>query len=258
MPASLALDDYLDGLATAAARLREDTTDLPDESVVPTCPQWSALQLVAHTGMVHRWATAIIRGDEHAQAPSYSAALEEDGMQQPDPGGWLLAGADALELTLREAPDDLDVFFFLRDAPKPRLAWARRQCHETTIHAFDGLAARLGQVPTAADAELAPRIAADGIDELLRGFATRRGESLRTSRLITVAIQPSDVEQSWTLRLSPEQASCEIGLPDRADSTWTGTAAELYLGLWNRGRQIGQDGLDVIGFWRDNMRVEWS
>ncbi|NNG40350.1 maleylpyruvate isomerase family mycothiol-dependent enzyme [Flexivirga sp. ID2601S] len=258
MPASLALDDYLDGLATAAARLREDTAELPEESMVPTCPQWSALQLIAHTGMVHRWATAVIRGDEAAKAPSYSAGLEEEGMQQTDPGGWLLAGSDALERALRDAPADLDVFFFLNDAPESRLAWARRQCHETTVHAFDALAARLGQVPSAADAELDPRIAADGIDELLRGFATRRKESMLTSRPISVAVQPDDVEQSWTLRLSPDGTTCDLGLPDRADSTWTGTAAELYLGLWNRGRQIGQDGLDVIGFWRDNMRVEWS
>lgn len=203
MPASLAFDDYLDAINTAAARLREDTLNLPEEQFVPTCREWSALQLIAHTGMVHRWAAGIVSGTLNRD--NVDAATEEfqdEGMQQPDPGAWLLAGADNLTRVLQSAPDDLDVFFFLNDAPAPKLAWARRQCHETTIHAFDALAARLGQIPSSHDADLDIAVALDGIDELLRGFAARRHEELRTSRPVSVVIEATDAQQTWTVRLS--------------------------------------------------------
>jgi hypothetical protein len=39
----------------------------------------------------------------------------------------------------------------------------------------------------------------------------------------------------------------------------TGTAAALYLGLWNRGDDIAMTGdVDVLGLWRDKVRVTWS
>ena len=63
---------------------------------------------------------------------------------------------------------------FLADAPSPRCFWARRQCHETTIHAVDALSASLGRYPVAADASwIGTELALDGIDELLTGFLPR-------------------------------------------------------------------------------------
>lgn len=260
MPASLTLPTYLDGLTTAAARLREDTTETSRDAPVPTCAQWSALQLLVHTGVAHRWASGTVRGTvTRENTRTATEAFEDEGMSQEDPGNWLLAGVDDLSMALQEAPEDLNVFFFLNEAPAPRQAWARRQCHETTIHAFDGLAARYGYIPKASDADIDPQIAADGIDEILCGFATRKRQDLRTSSAVTVAIRPDDVDAAWTLHLSDGPAACEPGLPEQQpDSTWSGTAAQLYLGLWNRGKEIEQDGADVIGFWRDHMRIQWN
>ena len=104
---------------------------------MPTCPGWTVRDLLAHQGMVHRWATAVVRGDDPATVDD--AAIEAEGRAAPDPVGWLLDGAAALVDALQAAPDDLAVMTFLKEAPPARQFWARRQCHETTVHALDAL-----------------------------------------------------------------------------------------------------------------------
>lgn len=261
MAVSLEFDECVNALYSATERLREETVDVSGESLVPTCPGWTARQLLAHTGMVHRWAARMVRGDHDAtDAKATTDELEEEGMLVDDPGAWLLAGAGDLVHTLEFAPDDLDRPFFLNDAPPAKLAWARRQCHETTIHAFDGLTARLGGMPSAAAADIDPAIAVDGVDELLRGFATRPREAMRTTSgsRVSVVVDASDVERSWTLRLSGEPMVCDEGSTEQhPDARLTGTAAQLYLGLWNRGDELTQEGADVLTFWRDHLRIEW-
>lgn len=261
MPAMLEFDDYLDVLYTAAERLSENALDISDQ-LVPTCRDWNVRQLVAHTGMVHRWATGIVRGEIHSRnATAATDRFEVDGMLVDDPGGWLLAGAGDLAQALEEAPDDLDRPFFLNDAPPSKLAWARRQCHETSIHAADGLSARLGQFPTAADTEILAAVGTDGIDELLRGFATREGEELRTTsaETVSVVVAATDVGRSWTLHLSDGPAVCDEGTTvHNPAARLSGTAAQLYLGLWNRGNEIHQEGVDVLSFWRERLRIEWN
>lgn len=52
--------------------------------------------------------------------------------------------------------------------------------------------------------------------------------------------------------------TCDDGRTEESpDCTWTGTATQIYLGLWNRGNEIQQDGVDVLTFWRDHLRIEW-
>ena len=69
------------------------------------------------------------------------AALEAEGRAAADPVGWLLDGAAPLVDALQSAPDDLAAMTFLKEAPPARAFWARRQCHETTVHALDALSA---------------------------------------------------------------------------------------------------------------------
>ncbi|WP_207632206.1 hypothetical protein [Occultella kanbiaonis] len=94
-------------------------------------------------------------------------------------------------------------------------------------------------MPTAAEVEIPPDLALDGIDELLRGFHTR---GRRTSPLF------DGTDVTFTVR--PVAGPAEPAL--------TGTAVQLYLGLWNRGTQIIETGgLGLLDRWRD-VRVRWS
>ena len=46
---------------------------------------------------------------------------------------------------------------------------------------------------------------------------------------------------------------------DHADATFSGTAAQLYLGLWNRGDEVTATGRpDMLDRWRTVQRVRWS
>ena len=258
MPSSLTFAEHVSALETAGTRLVALATDAGMDAPVPTCPAWTVDALVAHQAMVHRWATAHVRGDDPAGLPTQT----EIRTTVADLPGYYRDGLAGLTAALRSAPADLEAMTFLKDAPRPREFWARRQAHETTIHMVDALAATLGRPPTAAEAEIDRSLAADGIDELLRGFFTRGRSKLYDGTEYTVAVAPRDVPRRWVVHVA-ERLTVEPddGSEDAAGATLGGTAAELYLTLWNRGDHdhvevAGRD--DVLDRWRATQRVTWS
>jgi uncharacterized protein (TIGR03083 family) len=224
-------------------------------AAVPTCPGWTVRDLVAHQGMVHRWAAALVRGEQDVDPDGFEAA----GRAEPDPLEWLRDGAIELAAALTRAPADLRAPVFLHDAPPPREFWARRQCHETTVHAVDALAAALGRYPAAEETWIEVDLAADGIDELLGGFVTRPRSRLRCEEDAVLVVDPDDIVDWWRVDLGPHPAVTTRGRGVADDGDWEldGTAVELYLALWNRGRRPGV-GPDLETAWRERAAVTWS
>lgn len=227
---------------------------------VPTCPGWDVLDLLAHQGMVHRWAGAALRGDRETMGNA--ALIETEGRTSADPLAWVRQGAEKLAVALGAAPDDLEALVFLPQAPSPRAFWARRQAHELTVHALDALAASLGRAPGADEVWFGAELAADGIDELLLGFFARRGGSLRSSTPYAVHVRPLDAPVSWLVevgdgpvRIARVAAGASGGIP--VDAEVTGTAVDLYLALWNRGGSVGDAG-GILDRWREAGKVEWA
>ena len=149
---------------------------------------------------------------------------------------------------------------FLKDAPAPREFWARRQAHETTIHMVDAQSALLGREPSTDEAGISSAFAADGLDELLRGFFTRGKSKLFDGKPVVVVVAADDVERRWVLRvderLSVDASDDDV---DDADARLSGSAAALYLALWNRGDEIDVRGRpDVLDRWHETQRVTWS
>ena len=235
MPTQLTTTRHVDGLREALRAFTAYARRAGLEAPVPTCPEWTVLDLVAHQGMSHRCATALLKGerpdDETVQA--YVAA----GRAAEEPLAWLAQGVEELALALDEAPEEVVAPVFLNDAPPVRAFWARRECHETTIHAVDALAACLGRAPRADEVWVDPELAGDGIDELLGGFLTRPGSRLRCAEDSLLVVRPDDLAEWWQVALGPRPAvtsRCSVGEPDEADWELTGGAVELYLRLWNR------------------------
>lgn len=199
---------------------------------VPTCPDWSVRDLVAHQGMVHRWAAALVRGERDVDPDSFEAA----GRAEPDPLDWLADGAIDLAATLTRAPADARAVVFLRDAPAPREFWARRQCHETTVHAVDALATALGRRPDPSETWIETDLAVDGIDELLGGFLTRPRSPLRCEEEAVLVVAPDDAPDFWWVELGPRPAVTTRRTGPRPEGDWElgGSAVDLYLSLWNR------------------------
>jgi uncharacterized protein (TIGR03083 family) len=245
------LEQHLEGVRRAIDAFADSASSAGLGASVPTTPDWDVRRLVAHQGMVHRWATAKLLGGRVDVD-----AVEREGLDTPDPVAWLRDGGRVLVETIEAAPDDVVAPVFLADAPPPRQFWARRQCHETTIHAVDALSAELGRYPTADDTRIEPELAVDGIDELLTGFLPRPFSRLRSEEPMTIAVLPEDAEQRWLVALSSQQPVTARGLgDDEADVVLRGSAVALYLTLWNRSDEVRDERLAL---WAEGARVTWG
>jgi uncharacterized protein (TIGR03083 family) len=258
MSGFLTTDELVAVLQAESASLSEQAERVLLSDPVPTCPEWTVGQLLQHVGGVQRWATAIVAGAltrfPSAEQEAALFAVPEDNLI-----GWFLSGAVRLADSLRDIPDDLQAAVFLRNADNARHFWARRQAHETTIHRVDVLSARLGRIPSTGEAGIGTEQAVDGIDELVTGFVPRRSSRLRTDEPFSVVVRATDADAAWTVRVSDRPPAVERGVDPDANSVITGTAAALYLGLWNRGDDIAENGtVDALGHWRQQVRVSWS
>ncbi|MFE5096996.1 maleylpyruvate isomerase family mycothiol-dependent enzyme [Streptomyces sp. NPDC056638] len=222
---------------------------------VPTCPGWQVRDLLRHTGMVHRWATAFVV-EGHT---SYHPDGGEPDLDGPGLLDWFREGHGLLVDALAAAPAGLECWTFM-PAPSPLAFWARRQAHETTIHRVDAESARGGRLsPLAADH------AVDGIDELLHGFHARPKSRVRTETPRSLRVRATDTDAIWTVRLSsePPQAVRHAAAPEEgsADCELSATAEQLYLLLWNR---LPLTAITLTGdpeparLWCENSGVTWS
>ena len=226
---------------------------------IPTCPGWTMRDLVRHLSEIHLWAAGLVAQrtsklwpddiSEHTDSWPDLAVFWPDDDKLVD---WYLATNANLVQSLASAPPDLDCPTFL-PAPSPRAMWARRQAHETAVHRFDvenavGIAS-----------EFDPEFAADGIDELLAGFAPRRKEFPVASAQAMV-VHAEDTDDRWHVTMAPEGITTRSG-DGPADVTLAGDASDLYLVLWNRGEDssINVTGdRDLLETWHNNHRLRWS
>ncbi|MDO5533095.1 MAG: maleylpyruvate isomerase family mycothiol-dependent enzyme [Propionibacteriaceae bacterium] len=246
-----------EALGDACAVLRNNAVTAGLDAPVPTCPGWTVRDLVAHQGLVHRWAAAYIARTGRP-APDPIVLAEADAA--PDLLEWFDEGMVTLLNAIAGAPADLEIKFFLPDAPPPRDAWLRRQVHETTIHAADAMAARLGRAPRGEELWVAPGLAADGVDEVLTGFLVKRRPETDLPRSRTIAFTATDVPRSWWVNLTHDGAvTTRVAgeVPD-ADVTVTGTAGELYLSVWNRGQSASASDPDFWADWAEHVKVTWA
>lgn len=261
MPTSLTPDQHRAVIVASGDRLIRFAEAAGLDAPVPTCPSWDVRALVAHQAMVHRWATAHLRGEDPEAVPNQTTLRTEVDDLLGLAREWL----DGVVAALADAPPDLQAMTFLNDAPSPLGFWARRQAHETTIHLVDALAASLGRVPTTAEATIEAGIttdvATDGLDELLRGFFTRGRSKLFDGTPFVFVVAPADVSEQWVVRVDERLVVDPPGAARPDDVTVvTGPAAGLYLALWNRGTdaEVSGAGSTLLDRWRSTQRVRWS
>jgi hypothetical protein len=138
-------------------------------------------------------------------------------------------------------------------APSPLEFWARRQAHETAIHRAD--AESISADLTAFE----PGFAADGLAELLVGFATR-GRKLLCDPPSTLAVETSDTGDGWLITLGPQRVET-VSVSGPADCTVRGKAADLYLTLWNRlpvGAIRTSGDRNVLARFREKLHIKWA
>ena len=216
----------LRGCTAELARIIE--SDL--ERQVPTCPGWTFRQLATHLGRGHRWAAQIVA--TRATTP-ISTREVADGKLPQDPAQhvpWLNAGADRVIEAVTAAGSDL---VWTLAGIGPASFWARRRAHETAVHLADA------QLASGQDVNLAPDLAADGVDEWLGLIAAGSGDTAQNLRgdgqsLHFHATDPGlSGAGEWLVTRTPAGVTVARG-HGKADVAVRGPAARMLLVLTRR------------------------
>ncbi|MEW9527871.1 maleylpyruvate isomerase family mycothiol-dependent enzyme [Microbispora sp. NPDC049125] len=218
--------EYAEAAGREITRMAGAVRGLDPAAPVPTCPGWNVADLVAHTGMVHRWAAAMVRD---AAPRRYDRDAMDHGIPVDFAGypGWLEAGGAVLVEALKGQDPDTEVWGWAGD--RRARFWSRRQLHETVVHRADAEIA--GGVAPLVDED----VAADGVEEFfdVLPYARWRPEvaELRGDGE-TISWQTGGA--GWLVRLSPDGYTYERSGEPGTVTVRAGTAGELMLIAWGR------------------------
>jgi uncharacterized protein (TIGR03083 family) len=252
---AMEIAEHIAAIASEGKRLAAAAAAAGPGAPVPSCPDWVARDLVRHQGGVHRWATQIVAG---RRTEPWNVELEEVVGTWPsdaDLMDWFGDGVGRLVSTLSDADPALVCWAFLK-APSPLAMWARRQAHETSIHRVDA--------ELAADWQVTPfgaRFAADGLDELLTCFITRRSSRLRNEESRLMRVRCTDADGAWLVRIGPDEVVTTTSGADAPDCEITGSASDLYRAIWNRPPAASLSVTGDSGLLRqfgEQVQITWS
>ena len=200
---------------------------------VPTCPEWTLLDLVEHlVEGRYKWAATVAAGPADAPAPFSAppAPRERDAVL-----AWFAASVRELQDALREAGPDRGCWTWWGDSQSPQTsgAVARDQLQQLAVHTYDA------QVTVGAPQPLPSELALDGVDE----FLTTRCAGTEPWPHEPVVVDYHATEgRSWRLWVSdgrtrtarlPDGVTAGEG-PEKADVAVWGTANELVLFFYGR------------------------
>jgi uncharacterized protein (TIGR03083 family) len=193
---------------------------------VPTCPDWTVADLVAHHGTVVRWITQVVRTLPEERIPAGDTGLPADVKEYPR---WFADGVEPLLATLRATPAETPTWTFGPD--RHVRFWSRRVLHETVVHRADAEIA-LGREP-AVDRELA----ADGIEEFLTNYPGHPRIVGRIAELgrfgDTLHLHATDGDGEWMITLGPDGTTWARG-HGKGTVAARGTTSDLLLVLYGR------------------------
>ncbi len=238
----LSPETYLAHLRSDSARFREVLAACDPEARVPSCPDWSAADLLWHLATVQRWWAEV--------ATARPAKPEEVEPTRPETYDGMLAAFDEwsadLALVLESADPADEAWNWSADHTIGFLQ--RRQAHEALIHRVD--AEQAAGLTSEVDATLASDGAHEVLDVMFGGCPPwgtwTPGEGL-------VRVDATDTGEEFWIRFgifsgtNPESGTSYadeedfhvVAPPDDAevepDVVIDGPAAALDLWLWSRG-----------------------
>ena len=236
-PSAMDWDDHLNAIERECAAIGAVLGE-GRELGVPTCPGWRVADLAVHLGVIHRWATEMVR--TRATEPLRDRE-KLFGVDPEDPAlaEWFEQGTRDLMGVLRDSPVDVAVWTWTQE--RSARFWSRRQAHEAAVHRWDAENTLPGRSPDPIDATLA----ADGIDEWLNVFAVSRSRktSARTGVGESFHFHCTDEAGEWVVRF--DGPGIEVRSEHtKADVAIRGGASELLLFLWGR---KSAETLEVLG-----------
>lgn len=163
-PAGLGYDETLEVIGQWAEQLARACDEADWATPVPTCPGWDLGKLMRHTGRVHRHVAGLVqlRIDGPPERDTVAIDQPDSDADHAEWISWFRFGAAELVAILRATEPSTPMWSW--GADQSAAFWVRRMAHETLIHAVDGLLA-VGR-----EVAIEPRVAVDGIDELLEAL----------------------------------------------------------------------------------------
>jgi uncharacterized protein (TIGR03083 family) len=231
--------DYIDALEAEGQLLLSIAETRRSEDHIPFCPGWTMSELITHLGFIYRWVSKVV-GEIRSEPPGQQ---ERVTIQDPDPSDYpatlsrLRTAHTGLVQLLRHTPPDLDCWTIWA-APSARTFWTRRMLHETLIHRVD--AQNAGASSTLVGNKLPALLAADGVDEMICGFARRYTNTLRSEHCGTLVVAAIDTGHRWWVKIGPDAPQFGRGRPSwPVDTEVRAVSGELLLLLWNRRSAAG-------------------
>lgn len=234
-------------IRTEAQRFADVLAGTRPDARCPTCPDWSASDLLWHLTEVHFFWGAVLERD--ARTESDIAAVEQSKPDRPVAFGDLLALREQATTELLEQLNRLD------DA-EPRWTWwppdqtvgftRRMQIHEATMHRVDAeLAAGM---PISS---IAPEVAADAVDHAVDVMWGWLPDGAGYEAAAVVEFVATDIDRRWLVEVgqttvggSPRAVRATDAVPT---ASATAPAFDLALWSWTRGGsvQISGDAVSV-------------
>jgi uncharacterized protein (TIGR03083 family) len=157
----LEFPEYLDHIRRDSARFREVLADCDPAATVPSCPDWSAADLLWHLTTVQHWWGSVI-----SNRPKTREELDYREPDRPEDYDALLAAYDdthaAFVAALGSADPAEPAYSWSGDPANHTVGFTyRRQAHEALIHRLDA------ELTAGAVTPLDTALAADGVDEIL-------------------------------------------------------------------------------------------
>jgi uncharacterized protein (TIGR03083 family) len=218
--------------AFARALMKGDTG-----APVPTCPDWTVLDLAKHVGGVMGfWSHVLAEGMGRAKPE----IVAEPG---PAPTMWFTTIASALVGELKAASADTVVWTWDPSDQSAAFA-ARRMAHETAVHRFDAQMAMGKPEPIAP-----PALAADGIEEIF-AMCAAAPDRMGQGEGQTLHLHSAEGNE-WLIAMNPD--GLEITREHaKGDLALRGAVSDLELLLYDR-PPIG----DVERFGDDSVLDAW-
>lgn len=207
----LTADRHLESIAADCTEIGQLCRVHPQRTV-PTCPEWTGADLLAHLTAFASWLRGLYEGSGDLSSPLPDVSPEAATREWDETSTGLLT-------ILRETDPQTAVPNWSTGAQTAAF-WLRRCAQDVAIHRWD--AARLvNDNPRAVPAD----IALDGIDEYLNVFVSTAFASG----------QAPEAEETLCLEITDLDRSVHRDLPHPGPvTTLRGTASDLLLGLWHR------------------------
>ena len=202
------------------------------DAEVPMCPGWTAADLLAHIGRVHR--TVALHVEQ--RATQWIQPPESDAPPEADVAGYAAASLDRLLSALTELDPDEKMWTW--SAQHNGAFYLRRMLHETSIHRVDAEGAAGMERVVEGD------LAADGVDELygiVIPFVLARGP--RPMPTGTLHVHRTDGAGEWMLTVDGDQIRMERAHA-KGDAAVRGHGSSLFLACWGRAEL---DAVEILG-----------